>query len=233
MSRYPRQSTITIHGIVFVHIPAGMFEMGSDDWYDDERPSHTVTITNDFFMSDTLITQEQYQGIIGKNPSTFHGDDHPVECVSWDDAHIFCTKLAALVPQYTISLPTEAEWEYACRGNGSVFLPLMEYAWYHENSKSTTHPVAKLKPNAFGLYDMLGNVCEWCEDKYDPAYYASSPTHDPRCDHGTSVILRGGGWGGDARDVRAPDRHRRAPATRGGGIGFRCVLRPRIEGDTR
>lgn len=222
------QNIITIHGMNFVHIPAGTFKMGSENGYDDERPCHIVTLTEDFYMTDTPITQAQYQAMMGENPSKFKGDDRPVERVSWHDATNFCLQLMDHVPYYTISLPTEAEWEYACQGNGSICTPLNAYAWYINNSEKTTHDVAQLKPNGFGLYDMLGNVWEWCKDKYDADYYASSPMKNPRCDTGSVAVLRGGGWCCGAFDVRAPGRYWDAPANRSNDFGFRCILQPKV-----
>ncbi|MBS3764809.1 MAG: SUMF1/EgtB/PvdO family nonheme iron enzyme, partial [Planctomycetes bacterium] len=173
-----------------VLIPAGEFEMGSNSGDDDEKAVHTVRITKPFYMGVTEVTQEQWQAVMGENrenPSFFYfdGKQNPVETVSWNDLTEFCKKLSQRTGR-RVRLPTEAEWEYACRaGNTTAYCfgdskrQLGDYAWYDDNSNSKTHPVGQKKANDWGLYDMHGNVCEWCRDYYDDDYYENSPESDP------------------------------------------------------
>jgi len=179
-------------GMKLVLIPPGEFQMGndrSDKSQDDgsDTPQHKVRITNAFYLGVTEVTQEQYQRVMGQNPSKFEGDpQRPVETVSWEDAVEFCRRLNEM-EGVTSRLPTEAEWEYACRaGSSTTFCygdeysaELAEYAWWDQTAGGTTHPVAQKKPNAWGLYDMHGNVFEWCNDWFDRNYYKHSPSDDP------------------------------------------------------
>ena len=207
-----------------VYVEGGSFQMGSKK-SKDEKPIHTVTISS-FFMDKTEVTQAGYRKVMGKNPSYFSGcDDCPVEGVSWHDATAFAQKVGK-------RLPTEAEWEYAARGgvktnSGSSQTSyagsndLNSVAWYGDNSGSKTHPVAQKQANALGLYDMSGNVWEWCSDWYSDSYYKQSP--------GSSRVLRGGGWFGDdalcrvAFRVRGNPDYWINPDGRHYAVGFRLV----------
>ena len=154
-------------GYAFKLIPAGSFMMGtpeSDSNRHDNEIYHEVEITKSFEIQSTQVTQEQWEAVMGSRPSRFKGGFLPVESVSWDECQEFIKKLNEKNEGYTYRLPTEAEWEYAC-ADASI-----EDAWRYENSKGKTHPVGWFKPNKFGLYDMLGNVWEWCEDWYGPYF---------------------------------------------------------------
>ena len=204
------------------------------DDFPSEHPAHPVTLTQPFYMGKFAVTQEQYQAVIGTNPSNFIGKDNPVEQVSWDDAQAFCKKLTEQTNQ-TVRLPAEAEWEFACRAgttttyhSGDLVADLARVAWYAANSWGTTHPVGQKEANAFGLYDMHGNVWQWCEDGWDENYYTNSPAEDPQGPaHGTSV-LRGGSWLNDPMYCRSAyrDAYWLDPYGRSRNFGFRVVVRP-------
>lgn len=223
-------------GMDFVLIPAGEFLMGSDNGDDDEKPVHRVQISQPFYLGKYPVTQEQWQKVMGKNPSRFQGDlNRPVENVSWDDTQEFLRKLAEKETGKTYRLPTEAEWEYACRAGstgaycfGDDATKLKEYAWYGEGVSGTTHPVGQLKPNDWGLYDMHGNVWEWVQDWYGEGYYQQrpKPDRDPQGpENGKARVRRGGGFWSSRGLVRCADRHRYYPGGRLDGIGFRLVVR--------
>ena len=176
----PRALTIEIGtgtSLELVLIPAGKFTMGSDgEGLPEEEPAHEVTIPKAFYIGKYLVTQSQYEAVTGKNPSEFKGAKNPVEMVSWADAKAFCEKLSTMSKK-SVRLPTEAEWEYACRAGtktrffcGDDDLELEKYAWIDINSDERTHPVGEKKPNPWGLFDMIGNVCEYCEDEYHLTY---------------------------------------------------------------
>ena len=188
-------------GMEFVTIPAGKFMMGwspGDKSYNSDYPRHEVTITKGFELGQYEVTQGQWVKVMGKNPSHFKGDDRlPVEKVNWNDAQAFIAKLNALDDSYRYRLPTEAEWEYAARGGttGPYYGDLDVIAWYYSNSGGKTHPVGQKQPNEYGLYDMLGNVWEWCSDWYGKGYYSVSPAADPQGpSSGLRRVLRGGSW---------------------------------------
>ncbi|WP_245546402.1 formylglycine-generating enzyme family protein [Methanomethylovorans hollandica] len=190
-------------GMEFVLIPSGEFEMGSDDRYPGEMPVHEVTIKNAYYLGKYEVTQEQWVEIMGDNPSKFEGDSNPVECVSWDDVQEFVKKLNAKEGTDKYRLPTEAEWEYACRAGtattysfGDDESKLSDYVWYYENAGSkTTHPVGQKNPNPWGLYDMHGNVWEWCQDRWHHSYNGA-PTDGSawEADGTSSRVIRGGSW---------------------------------------
>jgi formylglycine-generating enzyme required for sulfatase activity len=163
---------------------------------------------------------------LNPNPSHFKGDNFPVEQVSWIDAVEFCARLSQATGK-TYRLPTEAEWEFACRaGTRGEYAgdDLDEMGWYDGNSAKTTHAVGRKKPNGFGLYDMHGNVLEWCRDWYSGNYYSQSPSVDPRGPGaGLDRVVRGGGWGSDAMNLRSAFRHGSTPDARSNALGFRLV----------
>jgi len=226
-------------GMKFLYIPPGEFMMGSPKEeagrYDNEI-LHKVVLTKPFFMQNIPVTQGQWRAIMGSNPSHFNngGDDCPVEQVSWDDAQEFIRKLNQKEGADNYRLPTEAEWEYACRAGSTTAYcfgddesRLKEYAWYDKNSDSKTHPVGLLKPNAWGLYDMHGNVWEWCQDWYGD--YPSDAATDPiGATVGSYRVLRGGGWYGLARDCRSAYRYYGPPDYRYILIGFRLCFSPKV-----
>ena len=204
-----------------VLIPAGEFLMGSptsdDNAGANEKPQHRVRITRPFYLGKYLITQEQWKAVMGNNPSVLKGAKNPVENINWDDGRRFLDKLnAGLGPgEGKFQLPTEAQWEYACRAGtttrycfGDDPSGLGQYAWFGENSGLTTHPAGEKKPNAWGLYDMHGNVGEWCADWYGGGYYAVSPTNDPTGPtSGVNRVVRGGTWNRDAARCRSAHRY--------------------------
>ena len=223
-------------GMQFKLIRAGEFMMGSpaDDpsKEDDETPQHRVRITNPFYLGVYEVTQEEYEKVIGENPSSFKGSMRPVENVSWEDAAKFCTELSEIDTDYVYRLPTEAEWEYACRAGTSTRHSCgddleSDYAWFRDNSSTRAHPVGEKLPNAFGLYDMHGNVMEWCQDWYDSSYYGSSLSEDPPGPTtGSGRVYRDGGWSGGARNCRSADRSGLTPDDLGNDLGFRVVAVP-------
>lgn len=211
-----------------LEIPAGEFDMGSNRGDDNEKPVHRVKVPR-FLISATPVTQAQYEAVTGHNPSFFKGEKLPVDNVSWNEAMHFCKKLSEQTGK-SFTLPTEAQWEYAsrakstaeyCFGNEDVHLG--EYAWYGENSEGVTHPVGMKSPNDFGLYDMHGNVWEWCLDRYTD--YSSESVTNPAI--GSLRVLRGGSWSDPARHCRSACRCCNHPGFRADFYGFRVVLVPR------
>ena len=216
-------------GMEFRLIQAGSFMMGSENGRMWEAPVHKVTITKPFYIGIYEVTQSQYKAIMRTNPSNFRGDDRPVEMVTWDDAKEFCRKLSEKEGR-TYRLPTEAEWEYACRAGTTTEYywgdrPDEAYLWHDGNSGNRTHPVGEKLPNAWGLYDMLGNVYEWCEDWYSSSYYSSSPEIDPAGpSSGSCCALRGGCWFLSAFYARSSTRNYRTRDRWGYCVGFRAVM---------
>ncbi len=217
-------------GMKFKLIEAGEFMMGSEKGAPDEKPVHKVKITKPFYIGVYEVTQSQYEKIMGKNPSEFKGPNRPVQSVSWADAVLFCKKLSGK-EGVKCRLPSEAEWEYACRAGTRTehyWGNEMDgrYAWYSRNSDFTTHDVGQKKPNAWGLYDMSGNVWEWCSDEYDKDYYSLSPTSNPRGPAGRKSlynVLRGGSWVGTPRFCRSASRFRYGSIFPSNRFGFRIV----------
>jgi formylglycine-generating enzyme required for sulfatase activity/Leucine-rich repeat (LRR) protein len=232
------------HGVTMemVLIPAGEFMMGSPESdgiaASNAKPQHRVRITKAFYLGKYEVTQEQWEALMGSNRSCFKGPKNPVERVKWDDCQEFVRKLNEKAGDTggLFRLPTEAEWEYACRAGsttpwyfGDDESSLAEYAWYDSNSVETTRPVGQKKPNAWGLYDMHGNVWEWCADWYNREYYKESPMEDPTGPaSGESRVNRGGGWrdGNGAKYCRAAFRGTTAPGYWGDDLGFRVALIP-------
>ena len=169
-------------------------------------------------MFETPCTQALWEAVMGQNPSRFRGPTRPVEQVSWEDVEDFLTRIAAMVPGLRLGLPTEEQWEYACRAGSAAarYGDLDQIAWYSENSGGETHPVALKQPNGWGLHDMLGNVWEWCADAYWEYGTGKSGASAHR-------VIRGGSWYGDARYVRAAYRAHNEPSYRLNRLGFRCA----------
>ena len=220
-------------GMELVLIHAGEFQMGSDNGLDREKLVHTVKITKPFYLSATEVTQAQYEAVTGEKPSKFKGKDLPVEKVTWEEAVEFCKKLSANENK-TYRLPTEAEWEYACRAGtkttycfGDIEKDLDDYAWFGDNAydkgEKYAQPVGGKKPNAWGLFDMHGNVFEWCHDLYGeyPTGTATDPTGPTR---GEFRVFRGGSWVSLARYCRTANRYRYWRRIRFPGLGFRLAL---------
>ncbi len=219
-------------GMAFKLIPAGTFIMGDTRVNKDWTP-HEVILTTSFKMGVHEVTQAQYEQVMGVNPSEFKGADNPVEKASWDDAVEFCRRLSDLPAEKAAGnvyrLPTEAEWEYACRAGmttkysfGDDESDLGDYAWYGDNSDGSTHPVGGKKPNAWGLYDMHGNVWEWCQDWYWD--YPSGSVTDPRGPRGLYRVFRGGCWYSTAVSCRSAYRSGYDSSFRISRSGFRVCL---------
>ena len=228
---------ITVNGVTFtmISVEGGSFVMGAtseqgSDAYNDEKPAHQVTL-NDFYIGKYEVTQELWTAVMGSNPSSFTGTNLPVESVSWDDCQTFISKLNELTGK-TFRLPTEAEWEYAARGGNkskgykySGSNTIDDVAWYSSNSSSKTHEVGTKAPNELGIYDMSGNVYEWCSDWYGS--YSTSAQVDPTGPStGSYRVLRGGRWSNNARYCRVSNRGNDTPSNRYYGSGFRLVLVP-------
>jgi formylglycine-generating enzyme required for sulfatase activity len=204
--------------------------MGSNS-KEDEKPRHRVRITRGFEMGKYEVTQAQWKAVTGGDPSMFKGDDRPVESVSWNDVQGFLERLNARDDGYRYRLPTEAEWEYAARAGSTVdtVADLDAVAWYSGNSGHETHPVGRKRANAWGLYDMLGSVWEWCADWYGEKYYASSPVDDPQGPgSGSKHVVRGASFGDGASTLRSADRYGVVPDGRIVLLGFRFVRAARL-----
>ncbi|MDH5298374.1 MAG: formylglycine-generating enzyme family protein [Desulfobulbaceae bacterium] len=238
-------------GMLFKPVPAGTFLMGSpgdEAGRDMDESLHRVTISQRFYIQATEVTQGQWQAVMGSNPSRFTlcGPDCPVETVSWDEVQLFINRLNLRTGQ-NYRLPTEAEFEYAARagastafGNGGITETACDYdpvldamGWYCYNAGETTHPVAGKLANGWGLYDMHGNVWEWCADAWDGSDYGAVPATDPVSPTpGENRVIRGGSWENDAWFTRAANRDWCKPFYRNDLVGFRLVL-PIIKGGTR
>lgn len=235
----------TPEGMVWIR--PGRFQLGSSPEEKghgtDEDPPTEGVITHGFWMGKFEVTQAEYLAVMGSNPSGFLGyANHPVERVTWNEANAYCAKktvrereVGRLPAGFVYRLPTEAEWEYACRagtttrfsfGDDLAETELREYAWFINNSDSSTHPVGQLKPNPWGLYDMHGNVWEWCQDLWQDAYPGGSVTNYTGSTDGWLRVARGGSWLYDAAFSRSANRDNYGPDNRCSDIGFRVVLGP-------
>lgn len=255
------QPLTTKTGVEMMLVPAGEFIMGDDGGVDDEKPAHQVQVSA-FYMDTCEVTQQQYQRLMGKNPAKFKDPSKPVERLSWYAATQYCNVRSlreGLKPCYDpetlecdfaadgYRLPTEAEWEYACRAGtttgywfGNDPGQLGRHAWFKGNAGGTTHSVGQKNPNPWGLYDMHGNVAEWCNDFYGESYGADSQRKDPRGPaSGEERVLRGGSWKSSQDSCRSSARNSEAPGFADvcfgyEAYGFRCVRSaPRPEGRYR
>ena len=219
----------TVNGVSFkmIAVKGGTFQMGSDDGYEWEKPVHRVTLS-DYYIGETEVAQELWIAVMGSNPSYCTGNMQcPVEMVSWNDCQTFISKLNQLTGE-TFRLPTEAQWEYAARGgnkskgytySGSNVID--DVAWYDDNSGEMTYPVKTKVPNELGIYDMSGNVWEWCSDWYGS--YSSAAQTDPTGPAtGSHRVMRGGSWGSYASSCRVASRNSFTPT---GGNNFYLGLR--------
>jgi formylglycine-generating enzyme required for sulfatase activity len=244
-SQPPKEITNSI-GMKLVLIPKGTFMMGSpesEQGRKQDETQHEVTISKEYYLGVYEVTQAQYEKVMGKNPSHFQGAivggenaGLPVENVSWDDAVEFCKWLSELPEEKKAGrvyrLPTEAEWEYACRAGSKTAFSfedevglLPEYGWFDRNSSGRTHTVGLLEPNAWGLNDMHGNVCEWCSIWYGE--YPRNAVTDPIGPNASSYRMhRGGGYSNDIASCRSASRDGVDPAVRLRDLGFRVALSP-------
>ena len=237
---YPENKSIIIPGtgisFKMIHVDGGTFMMGANkgdkNAYPDEKPAHEVKLS-EYWIGETQVTQALWEAVMGENPSKFKGNPNlPVECVSWEDCKEFIRLLNKLTGK-KFRLPTEAQWEFAARGGNfgkdTRYLyagsnDANDIAWFEENSMMKTHPVGQKIPNELGIYDMSGNVWEWCNDWYDNNY-SNSPTHDPMgSDYGTHNVVRGGSWGDNAAGCRVSCRLINRPTFRGSNLGLRLAL---------
>lgn len=219
-------------GLTLIGITVGRYQRGSATGEADEKQVHTVVFSRGYWLGKTEVTQAQWQSVMGSNPSYYKGADRPVEAVSWEDAMAFCRRLtereraAGRLPAgFAYTLPTEAQWEYACRAGttGDHAGNLDEVAWYKENSDGQTQPVGRKQANAWGFQDMHGNVWEWCLDWYGG--YPSGTVTDPAGPQsGSSRVSRGGGFSSRATSCRSAYRLDSSPGARIGNRGFRLAL---------
>ena len=225
----------TVNGVSFemVRVEGGTFTMGATseqgvDAWKDEKPSHQVTLSS-YMIGKTEVTQALWQAVMGSNPSYFKGSNLPVEQVSWEDCQTFIRKLNAITGK-NFRLPTEAEWEFAARGGNksrgfkySGSNTIDDVAWYDDNSADKTHPVATKAPNELGIYDMTGNVWEWCSDRYGS--YSSSSQYNPTGPNsGSDRVYRGGCWDYGAWSCRVSNRINRDPTDPSSFLGLRLAL---------
>ena len=232
-----------VTGMEFVWVPGGCYEMGCGSWtsecYRDEKPVHEVCVDG-FWMGKTEVTQGQWKQIMGENPAKFKkGDNYPFENAIWAEIEKFIVKLSSLsTDAYKFRVPTEAEWEYACRSGGKSEKyaggsDLDQVAWYRGNSNRSTHAVATKAPNGLGLFDMIGNVNEWCADNYRAWAYRKHKRNNPlfRAETAYGRIYRGGSWNSNPKSARCSARNMeivmgsplQSAPYRGNDLGFRLV----------
>jgi len=239
MSNFKKPKMVRIQNSLsfdMVTIEAGSFQMGSDD-YDDEKPIHKVTIKESFELGKYPITVGEYLHFVKATKKELldkwskEKENYPVTDVTWDDAVAYCKWLNEQQKEYVYRLPTEAEWEYACRAGTTTKWSfrddkenLGEYAWYDKNSDDSTHEVGKKKPNDFKLYDMHGNVFEWCQDDYVDNYKKTPKDGNPYIDKNAKrKIIRGGSWYYNADSTRSAVRDRVSSTFRDNFVGFRLL----------
>ncbi len=217
-------------GMKLVCVPAGSFLMGSPDDEPrraDDEFQHKVDISRAFWIGTTEVTQKQWQAVMENNPSNFQGEELPVERMSWKSAVAFCRKLSEKEGR-TYRLPTEAEWEYACRaGSAAAYAgtgELDDMGWYADNSGGATHPAGTKQPNGWGIYDMHGNVAEWCADFYDVQYPREEVTDPNGPAEGTYRVVRGGSWSSFAPSARCAARTSTPASYQVKQTGFRILL---------
>jgi formylglycine-generating enzyme required for sulfatase activity len=224
----------SVTGIEFVLVPGGRFMMGDTfgDGFENELPVHEVEV-DPVYIAKFPVTQSQWLRVMPTNPAAFEGQDRPVEQISWTDVQTFLQKLADMnQARYHHRLPTEAEWEYAARSGGKVEKyaggdQVESLAWFDENSDGQTHPVGLKRPNAMGLYDMSGNVWEWCQDLFDEKAYTKHSPKNPVITAGRpDRVIRGGSWNLDAWSIRCARRFGFPQEYSGPGLGFRLVRGP-------
>jgi len=222
--------TDPVTGMEFVYVKGRCYQMGDTfgDGDSDEKPVHKVCIDG-FYMGKYEVTQNQWRTIMDNNPSNFKGDNRPVEHVSWSKVQNYIAKLNRESGKH-YRLPTEAEWEYAARSGGKQEKyaggnNVDAVAWYRSNGGDKTHSVGQKQANGLGLYDMSGNVWEWCQDWYDGSYYSYSPRNNPQGPRsGSKRVSRGGGWSDPPHFVRLANRYSNSPGFRDDNLGFRLVL---------
>ena len=232
---FSSSQTITANGVSFkmICVDGGTFTMGATSEQGseadvDEKPAHQVTLSS-FYIGETEVTQALWQAVMGSNPSNFKGANRPVETVSWEDCQTFISKLNSITEK-TFRFPTEAEWEYAARGGNksqgckySGSNTLEDVAWYWDNSGEETRDVKSKSPNELGLYDMSGNVWEWCQD-WKGSYQSSSQTNPTGPSSGSNRVIRGGGWFNDAEYCRVSVRGNDTPGDRFLNLGLRLAM---------
>ena len=232
---HPAGTEATFDGVEFVWVPSGEFLMGAPEGVGDidERPQHRVCITRGFWLGKHPITQAQWESVMGENPAHFSGPEFPVEQVSWRECQVFLDRLSG-DDSGRYRLPSEAEWEYACRAGstgaysfGDALDGMEDCAWVSQAGVDGPRVVGLGTPNAWGLHDMHGNVLEWCQDWFQTYYYRESPVEDPQGPtEGDGRVLRGGAFNLDGKYARASFRYFNSSGCRGPNMGFRIVRNP-------